>query len=147
MKAMAFVGFKKSGKTTVVENVAKELKKRGYKVGIAKSMHTNFDKKDSDTWKFKKIADYVLVRAQETDALLFDTRDLNSLLSMMPEVDFLLLEGFKDAKHIPKIICAKIEEEVKELNDGLAIGISGIIANKGIEKINGLPVINALETP
>lgn len=147
MKAMAFVGFKKSGKTTVVENVAKELKKRGYKVGIAKSMHANFDKKDSDTWKFKKIVDYVLVRAQETDALLFDTRDLNSLLSMMPEVDFLLLEGFKDAKHIPKIICAKIEEEVKELNDGLAIGISGIIANKGIEKINGLPVINALETP
>ncbi|MBC7092132.1 MAG: molybdopterin-guanine dinucleotide biosynthesis protein MobB, partial [Nitrososphaeria archaeon] len=59
MKAMAFVGFKKSGKTAVIENVAKELKKRGYKIGIAKSMHANFDKKDSDTWKFKKIADYV----------------------------------------------------------------------------------------
>ncbi|HDD31619.1 MAG TPA: molybdopterin-guanine dinucleotide biosynthesis protein MobB, partial [Thermococcus litoralis] len=31
MRAIAFVGFKKSGKTATVEKVAKELKKRGYR--------------------------------------------------------------------------------------------------------------------
>jgi molybdopterin-guanine dinucleotide biosynthesis protein B len=146
MRAVAFVGFKKSGKTTTVERVARELKKRGYKVGIAKSMHTNFDRKDSDTWKLKRVADYVIVRAQDTDALLFEAKDLNALLSAMPEVDFLLLEGFKDAKHLPKVICAKNEEEVKVLNDGLAIAVSGLISNE-LRTFDGLEVINALENP
>ena len=146
MRAVAFVGFKKSGKTTTVERVARELKKRGYKVGIAKSMHTNFDRKDSDTWKLKRVADYVIVRAQDTDALLFEAKDLNALLSAIPEVDFLLLEGFKDAKHLPKIICAKSEEEVKVLNDGLAIAVSGVISSEA-KSVDGLEVINPLENP
>lgn len=146
MRAVAFVGFKKSGKTTAVEKAAKELKKRGYKVGVAKSMHTNFDRKESDTWKLKRVADYVVVRAQDTDALLFEAKDLNALLSTMPEVDFLLLEGFKDAKHLPKVICARSEEEVKVLNDGLAIAVSGVISNEA-KSIEGLEVINPLENP
>ena len=45
MRAVAFVGFKKSGKTTTVEAVARVLKERGYRVAIAKSMHTDFDRK------------------------------------------------------------------------------------------------------
>jgi len=146
MRAIAFVGFKKSGKTATVEKVAKELKKRGYRIGIAKSMHTSFDRKESDTWKLKRVAEYVIVRAQDTDALLFEAKDLNALLSAMPKVDFLLLEGFKDAKHLPKVICAKSEEEVKVLNDGLAIAVSGVISNK-LKRVDGLEVINALENP
>ncbi|USG99279.1 molybdopterin-guanine dinucleotide biosynthesis protein B [Thermococcus argininiproducens] len=147
MKAIAFVGFKKSGKTSTLEKVANELKNRGYKIAIAKSMHTNFDNKNTDTWKFKQVADYIIVKAQETDALLFEAKDINALFSIIPEVDFLLLEGFKTVKHIPKIICAKSEEEVEALNDGLAIAISGIVANNKIHQIKGLPVINALENP
>ncbi|RLF88147.1 molybdopterin-guanine dinucleotide biosynthesis protein MobB, partial [Thermococci archaeon] len=44
MKAMAFVGFKKSGKTTTIEAVAKVLKEKGYRIVIAKSMHVDFDR-------------------------------------------------------------------------------------------------------
>jgi len=71
MKAVAFVGFKKSGKTTTVEAVAKVLKERGYRVAIAKSMHSNFDKENSDTWRFSRVADSVIVRANDTDALRY----------------------------------------------------------------------------
>ncbi|AIF70050.1 molybdopterin-guanine dinucleotide biosynthesis protein MobB [Palaeococcus pacificus DY20341] len=145
MRAVAFVGFKKSGKTTTVEKVARVLKDRGYRVGIAKSMHAPFDKEGSDTQKFSQVADYVIVRAQDTDALLFKAKDLNALLSIGEDVDFLLLEGFKNVKHMPKIICAKSEEEVRELNDGLAIAVSGIIANEKSSEINGLPIISDAE--
>ncbi|WP_324736358.1 molybdopterin-guanine dinucleotide biosynthesis protein B [Thermococcus sp. SY098] len=147
MKAVAFVGYKKSGKTASLQRVAKVLKERGYKIGIAKSMHADLDKEGSDTWKFRQMADYVLVKAQDTDALLFKADDINAFFSVMPEVDFLLLEGFKDIKHVPKIICARDGRDVEELNEGLAIAVSGIIANEERGRIDGLPIINAFEEP
>ncbi|WP_297548803.1 molybdopterin-guanine dinucleotide biosynthesis protein B, partial [Thermococcus sp.] len=146
MRAMAFVGFKKSGKTTTVEAVARVLKERGYRVAIAKSMHSNFDREGSDTWRFSQVADAVLVRAHDTDAVLFKAKDINALFSMV-SADFLLLEGFKSVQHVPKVICARNEEDVGELNDGLAVAVSGIIASTGVEEIEGLPVIDATKEP
>jgi len=146
MKAVAFVGFKKSGKTTTVEAVARVLKERGYRVAIAKSMHSNFDRENSDTWRFSRVADAVLVRAHDTDALLFKAKDINALFSMV-SADFLLLEGFKSIQHVPKVICARNKEDVKELNDGLAVAVSGVIASTGVEEIEGLPVIDATREP
>jgi len=146
MRAVAFVGFKKSGKTTVVEAVARVLKERGYRVAIAKSMHADFDKEGSDTWRFSKVADVVLVRAKDTDALLFNAKDINALFSMV-STDFLLLEGFKSIQHVPKVICARNEKDVGELNDGLAIAVSGVVASTGIGEIDGLPVVDATKEP
>ncbi|ASJ03109.1 molybdopterin-guanine dinucleotide biosynthesis protein MobB [Thermococcus profundus] len=146
MRAVAFVGYKKSGKTTTVEAVARILKERNYRVAVAKSMHANFDRDGSDTWRFSQVADSVLVRASDTDALLFRAKDVNALLSMV-NADFLLLEGFKSIKHVPKVICARSEEEVRELNDGLAIAVSGVIASKGTAEIDGLPVVDATKEP
>ena len=144
MRAIAFVGYKKSGKTTTIEAVARVLKERGYRVGIAKSMHADFDRRETDSWRFSVIADHVLIKAHDTDALLFKSGDINAFFSMMPDVDFLLLEGFKSIKHVPKVICARSEDDVRDLNDGLAIAVSGIVAGKGIREIDGLPVINAV---
>jgi molybdopterin-guanine dinucleotide biosynthesis protein B len=146
MRAVALVGFKKSGKTTAVEAVARVLKERGYRVAIAKSMHADFDREGSDTWRFSRVADAVLVRAGDTDAFLFKAKDINALFSMV-NADFLLLEGFKSIKHVPKIVCARAEDEVRELNDGLAVAVSGVIASTGIEEIDGLPVIDATKEP
>ena len=146
MRAVAFVGYKKSGKTTVVEAVARALKERGYRVAIAKSMHASFDREGSDTWRFSQVADSVLVRANDTDALLFKAKDINALFSMV-SADFLLLEGFKSIKHVPRVICAREEEDVRELNDGLAIAVSGVIASTGVQEAEGLPVIDATKEP
>ncbi|CAB49010.1 molybdopterin-guanine dinucleotide biosynthesis protein B [Pyrococcus abyssi] len=145
-KAVAFVGFKKSGKTTTIEKVARILKERGYRVAIVKSMHSNFDKEGTDTWKFSRVADLVLVRAQDTDALLFKAKDVNALFSMI-SADVVLIEGFKSIKHVPKVICARSEEDVRELNDGLAIAVTGVIASSGIKEIDGLPVIDGTKEP
>lgn len=146
MRGVAFVGFKKSGKTTTVEAVARVLKERGYRVAIAKSMHADFDREGSDTWRFSKVADEVVVRAHDTDAVLFKAKDINALFSMV-SADFLLMEGFKSARHVPKVICARSEADVRELNDGLAIAVSGVIASTGVEEVDGLPVIDATKEP
>ncbi|WP_457741706.1 molybdopterin-guanine dinucleotide biosynthesis protein MobB [Thermococcus sp.] len=146
MRAVAFVGFKKSGKTTTVEAVARVLKERGYRIAIAKSMHSEFDRENSDTWRFSRVADSVLVHASDTDAVLFRAKDINALFSTV-SADFLLLEGFKSVQHVPKVICAKDRGDVKELNDGLAIAVSGVIAPTGVEEIDGLPVIDATKEP
>ncbi|NJE10801.1 molybdopterin-guanine dinucleotide biosynthesis protein MobB [Thermococcus sp. MAR1] len=146
MRGIAFVGFKKSGKTTTVEAVAKVLKERGYRVVIAKSMHADFDREGSDTWRFSKVADAVLLRANDTDALLFNAKDINALFSMI-SADFLLLEGFKYLQHVPKVICARDANEVRELNDGLAIAVSGVIASAGVDEVDGLQVIDATKEP
>ncbi len=142
MRAVAFVGFKKSGKTTTIEAVAGVLKERGYRVAIAKSMHTEFDRENTDTWLFSRAADSVIVRAKDTDALLFRAKDINALFSMV-SADFLLIEGFKSIKHVPRVVCARTEEDVMGLNDDLAIAVSGVIAGRGINEVGGLPVINA----
>ncbi|KUH34738.1 molybdopterin-guanine dinucleotide biosynthesis protein MobB [Thermococcus celericrescens] len=146
MRGIAFVGFKKSGKTTTIEAVARVLKERGYRVAIAKSMHVDFDREGSDTWRFSKVADAVLVRANDTDAFLFNAKDINALFSMV-SADFLLLEGFKSVQHVPRIICARNEEDVRELNDGLAVAVSGVIASAGADGVEGLPVIDATKEP
>ncbi|ASJ07546.1 molybdopterin-guanine dinucleotide biosynthesis protein B [Thermococcus pacificus] len=146
MRAVAFVGVKKSGKTTTVEAVARVLRERGYRVAIAKSMHAEFDREGTDTWRFSQVADSVIVRANDTDALLFKAKDINALFSMV-NADFLLLEGFKSVQHVPKVICAKSEEDVRELNDGLAVAVSGVVAGNEVREIDGLPVIDATKEP
>ncbi|HII61560.1 molybdopterin-guanine dinucleotide biosynthesis protein B [Pyrococcus horikoshii] len=146
MRAMAFVGFKKSGKTTTIEKVARVLKEKGYRVAIVKSMHSEFDRPGTDTWKFSRIADSVLVHAKDTDALLFKAKDINALFSMISS-DVVLIEGFKSIKHVPKVICARSEDEVRELNDGLAIAVSGVIASQGVKEVDGLPVIDGTREP
>ncbi|NJE41654.1 molybdopterin-guanine dinucleotide biosynthesis protein MobB [Thermococcus sp. GR6] len=146
MKAVTFVGYKKSGKTATLEAVARVLKERGYRVAIAKSMHADFDRENSDTWRFSKIADAVIVKAHDTDALLFRAKDINALFSMV-NADFLLLEGFKSVQHLPRVICARDAKDVLELNNGLAIAVSGVMAESGIDEVGGLPVINALTEP
>ncbi|AEH25399.1 molybdopterin-guanine dinucleotide biosynthesis protein MobB [Pyrococcus yayanosii] len=146
MKAVAFVGYKKSGKTTTIEAVARVLRERGHRIAIAKSMHVDFDRENSDTWRFSQIAEAVIVHAHDTDALLFKAKDMNALFSMV-SADFLLLEGFKSVKHVPKIICARDAKEVEELNDGLAIAVSGVVAGTGVTEIVGLPVIDATREP
>lgn len=143
MRAMAFVGYKKSGKTTTVEAVARVLKRRGYRVAIAKSMHAEFDSPTADTGRFSRVADSVVVRAEDIDAVLFKAKDINALFSTV-NADFLLLEGFKDVKHVPRVICARDERDVEELGGGLAVAVSGVIAGSGREEVMGLPVINAL---
>ena len=65
MKICTIVGVRKSGKTTTVTGLIKELKKRGYRVGTVKSVFCpefTLDTSDSNTWRHREAgADLVCV--------------------------------------------------------------------------------------
>lgn len=127
LKALGFVGYKKSGKTFILTEAAKRLRLHGYRVGTVKNLRDHaIDKEGSDTWRHRQVADYVASFGEE-GAILFDRpKYLENLLEIMPPIDVILIEGFRSEKTFPKIICARGEEDVGKIADGLEIGVYGI---------------------
>jgi len=121
MKAVGIIGYKKSGKTTLLVNLARELKKRGYKVSTIKHTAGSLDLPDTDTAKHKKyISEVAAISPYESIISLKGEKKLEEILSYI-NADFVLVEGFKNEKTFPKIVCLREEKESAQLFDGLQI--------------------------
>ena len=104
---IAVVGKSKSGKTTLIEKLIPELKKRGYRVGSVKHAHHGFeiDKKGKDSYRHREAgADVVVVASPDEIALVKKVRtdSLDNLEVFFTDMDLVLVEGYKRARH-PKI--------------------------------------------
>ncbi|MFZ7137428.1 MAG: molybdopterin-guanine dinucleotide biosynthesis protein B [archaeon] len=133
-KFVAVVGGKHSGKTTIIQQLITELKNRGYKTGTIKHM-PRIQTLDSpapahDTWKHSQAGAEIIVAVPQNETVVFvkKKQKLNDIAGFLNGMDYVLLEGFSNEKIFPKIIAAKTVEEVKEYSDGLAIAVSGLIA-------------------
>ncbi|MCF6463222.1 molybdopterin-guanine dinucleotide biosynthesis protein B [Clostridium sp. Cult1] len=146
MKVFSVVGITESGKTTTIENIIKELKKRGYSVGSVKEIHFEqfaIDTEGSNTYRHKE-AGSQLVTARgyyETDILFQEKLSIEKILKFYDH-DFVVLEGVIDA-NVPKIITAHNEKEVLERLDDMVFAISGKLSNT-LEEFETLPVINTM---
>lgn len=143
MKVITVLGLTGSGKTTVIEGIISELKRRGYTVGSIKQIHNENFKMDTEgknTWRHRQAgADTVTARShQETDILYAGELPIYEVLSHYSE-DFVIMEGVRDAV-VPEIITCK-EEELPVISP-LTIAISGRYANNKDKEYKGLPVIN-----
>jgi len=147
MKVFSVIGVHHSGKTTIIENVIRELRKRGYSVGSVKEIHYEkfaMDTEGTNTHRHR-MAGSQLVTARglyETDILFQEKLSMDDILKFYSH-DYVVLEGVTDV-NAPKIIAAHTEEEILERMDGLTFAISGIISNS-IREFKGLPVINPME--
>ncbi len=106
-QVITIVGHSNSGKTTLVENLIPELKRRGYRVGTIKHTHHGFsmDQKGKDTYRHRAAgADAVLAASPGRIALVKSTAGdgLDSLLLYFQDMDIVLAEGFKQEKK-PKV--------------------------------------------
>ncbi len=105
---LSIVGNSASGKTTVLEKLIAELKKRGHRIGVIKHAHHGFhlDREGKDSWRHKRAgADTVLIAAPGRLAMIKDDENserLESLETYFKDMDLVLIEGFKKA-HQPKI--------------------------------------------
>jgi molybdopterin-guanine dinucleotide biosynthesis protein B len=104
---ITIVGHSNSGKTTLVEKLISELKRRGYRVGTIKHTHHGFsmDQKGKDTYRHRAAgADAVLAASPGQIALVKSMPEisLDSLLPYFQDMDIVLVEGFKQEKK-PKI--------------------------------------------
>lgn len=102
------VGNSGSGKTTFLENLIPEFKRRGLKVGTIKHDVHGFemDKPGKDSWRHKQAGAHVTVISSPYQIGM--VRDVDhdhqpdELLSLFPDVDIILIEGYKHANK-PKL--------------------------------------------
>jgi molybdopterin-guanine dinucleotide biosynthesis protein B len=126
MQVIAVVGSKKSGKTTTIENLIKELTERGYKVAAIKHIAEpdfTIDTAGKDTWKFAKAGAKTIITmaANEIATIEKGTTEnvsLEKLLKKCRGNDIVLIESFKKhvalKKNIPKIVVTKSKKEATD---------------------------------
>ena len=144
MRIVMVKGFSKTGKTTTVTEIIKELRRRGYSVGTVKDIHYqgfHMDTPGTDTYKHAAAgAERVAALGEKETDLLFSRRmDIQALLKYYKE-DFVILEGDSGAD-CPVILTAKTEEDIEKKMSDRVIAVSGIIAGR-IDHYKGLPAID-----
>jgi molybdopterin-guanine dinucleotide biosynthesis protein B len=110
---ISIVGYSDAGKTTLLEKLLPELKKKGYRVGTIKNSHhvLNFDKEGKDSWRhFESGADAVMVSSVDKMVMIrrkeakgeTGNEQLRFLEKYLTDMDIIIAEGYKSAG-FPKI--------------------------------------------
>lgn len=147
MKIYGVVGWKNSGKTTLVERLVIEITGRGFSVSTVKHAHHTFDidhdGKDSHRHRSAG-AKEVLLASRNRWALMHENRGepeapLSEFLAKLTPVDLVLIEGYKRDDH------AKVEAHRAETKQGLIAAdddtIRAIASNHSLEGMS-VPVLD-----
>ncbi|MFP4654361.1 MAG: molybdopterin synthase [Methanohalobium sp.] len=142
MKVISVIGHKKSGKTTLVTQLVKELSRTG-KVGTVKSMiYHRFNPDDTDTGKhFDSGADIVTALTKDEFVMVSHNPSIVKALDTLADngMDFAIVEGDKDSD-LPKIVLGDMEDKNQIYNVVEQIpNVSEIDVNKIVEIIRSQP--------
>lgn len=151
MKLWGIVGWKNSGKTTLVQRLVAEFTARGLTVSTLKHAHHSFDidRPGKDSYVHREAgATEVLLSSRNRWALMHEMRDeeelgLDDLLKKLSPVDLVLIEGFKRGPH------PKVEANRPETRQPLiAPGDPTIraVASTGTPETGGVPLLHLDET-
>jgi molybdopterin-guanine dinucleotide biosynthesis protein MobB len=109
VRAVSFVAWSGTGKTTLVEKVIRELKQRGYRVGAVKcdSHEFEIDIPGKDSYRMAAAgADTVLIASKSKLALIKKNDNLPKVDKILDtyfhDMDIVLVEGYK-MSNLPKI--------------------------------------------
>jgi molybdopterin-guanine dinucleotide biosynthesis protein B len=108
------VGRSKSGRTTLLEKLIRELKRRGYRVGTVKHhSHPGFelDQPGKDTWRHAQAgSDHVVIAAPDKVASIRRVErepGLYEIAATMNDVDVILTEGYlRSGEHRIEVVRA-----------------------------------------
>lgn len=110
MKAIGFIGYSNSGKTTLIERLIPLLRAQGLAVSAVKNAHHGFDmdRPGKDSFRYREAgAGQVLIATGQRWALLTETPQhaapLEDLLARLDPCDLVLIEGFKSEGSIARI--------------------------------------------
>ena len=110
MKAIGFIGYSNSGKTTLIERLIPLLSRRGLRVSAIKNAHHGFDmdRPGKDSYRYREAgAGQVLIATALRWALLTETpqrpASLDELLALLAPCDLVIIEGFKSEGQVPRI--------------------------------------------
>jgi molybdopterin-guanine dinucleotide biosynthesis protein B len=127
IKALGIVGFKNSGKTSLLTNLALELTARGYSISTVKHTSCELDLPETDTARHRQFAHQAAAISPKESAIFFrGSMNLEEMLNYV-KADFVLIEGFKKEKTFPKIVCLRPGDDPEALLDGLEICVVGAL--------------------
>jgi len=147
---LAVVGYKASGKTTIIERLVPELIKEGFTVATIKHIsHQDFsiDREGSDTWRHSRVgANPVIAFSNNEVSVIIKGANLplESISRLIPEfgANLLILEGFSSIvlndEDVGKIICVKSKKEYMEFKESAK---GEVIAFCSFQNL-GEPVLN-----
>ncbi len=145
LPVFGIIGWKNSGKTTLMERLLEEFSKRGYVVSAIKHAHHSFDvdHPGRDSYKFREAgARQVALVSPKRWALMHELRDekkpdFEEILSHIGPCDLVLIEGYKGGPH-PKIEARStrsLTQEALSVDDPQIVAIAG----DGETDTGGLP--------
>lgn len=146
MKIFSVYGISGTGKTTTIENIIVELRKRNYNVGTIKDIHFEdfaIDTEGTNTDRHRQAGSQLVTAwgLNETDILYQNKLSLDEILKHYHH-DYVIIEGLAKG-NFPRILTAAGTREIDERINDTVIAISGRISNE-IDKYQGIPVINTL---
>ena len=110
MKTIAVIGWKNSGKTTLVSRLVAHLRKKKFKVGVVKHAHHSFDidHPNTDSYKIREAGSYKTTIISEKRIAHIEEKisheiDIEELIKLNEGCDILIFEGFKKIKKLSKI--------------------------------------------
>ena len=160
MLIVSVFGSKKSGKTTTIEYLIRQLSSRGFRVGSAKHMHhadASIDQRGKDTERHGAAGSKVIVGVSPAELAIIKKMNmskftLDTLTGLLEKegLDILLLEGFHSQvaqrSDVIKIVTAKNEDDAKNTLEGATqpiIAITGrITIQEHANEIQGIPIVN-----
>ena len=147
MRIFTVRGITKSGKTTTIEEIIKELCSRGYRVGSVKEIHYEqfaIDTEGSNTHRHR-MAGSQLVTARgiyETDVLFQEKLPMEKIIPLYEDdYDYLVLEGVSDMD-VPTILTAHNTQELDQRWSPWVFAVSGRITGE-THHYKDVPVIDA----
>lgn len=107
---IAFAAYSGTGKTTVIEKLICQLKKKGLRLAVIKHDGHSFeiDHEGKDSWRFSHAgADITIISSAEKMAYI-EQRELSlqEQIHMVHDVDLILVEGYKN-ENLPQIGIAR----------------------------------------
>ncbi|WP_201353385.1 molybdopterin-guanine dinucleotide biosynthesis protein B [Hydrogenimonas urashimensis] len=123
--AIAFTGPSNSGKTTIIEKIARVLI-RDYKIAIVKNDpkdKATFDVEGKDSWKFFQTgAEVVVTSPTRTTYFSHRQKTIDEIVRMVDDFDYLLVEGLKTLP-LPRIAVFRnrIDESYFSCSEAIAI--------------------------
>lgn len=123
--AVSVVGFKKSGKTTLMVELARELTARGKRVAAVKFTHHGLDLGATDTDRLSRECVSVAgIGPREVSMHWNSVRQLQDVLPLL-DADIVLVEGGKALTWLPRIVVLGTGEDETGLGNGLALATWG----------------------
>lgn len=157
MAVIAVVGGKKTGKTTVAENLTRELTRRGYRVAAVKHISEpdfTIDTEGKDTWRFAQAGAKTIVGISPREIATIekantDKFSFEDLLKKCGDSDVVILEGFRKLtvknSEVVKIAVLKSAEDATEAEKNFSpllafAGLAPLVVTKST-----VPYVNVLK--